>query len=416
MQSFSGYCGVTADGDEGDCLRGSQGSWTVGERLPDLEACTAACRSECPRCAFVSFSKKWSACDWFAQCRVDQLLNRVEGFKTVRVKDAAEVMDGAQAMVLESNRTLVLMVYHATANEHERDSAAGGKVPARANLRYFLKHGVQPALGNPRYKFVIANTGSVPIPSDWLPRRRHHTGDTFEVLNFNSSIGYEYANYKRSLVRLDALRSFSHFVLLPDSVRGPFLPSYVDPATWPDLLTSMLTPTIRLVGPSINCMYCHQDAKFCGEAGGGLHAQGFLIATDRVGVGLLMRHWRRPRDKVDSIMHNEVGGTPAIIKAGYNIAVLQRFWRNHDFRDKELTHAKCKLLTSHASGLGGSAQLGLPTCSGCQWGQSDLTPFEVMFAHRSIPGSHSHDYSEMAWQVEKLEAAASASALRWDSV
>ena len=45
-----------------------------------------------------------------------------------------------------------------------------------------------------------------------------------EALEFNSSHGYEFANYKRALVRLDAIRRFSRFILLPDSVRGPYLP------------------------------------------------------------------------------------------------------------------------------------------------------------------------------------------------
>ena len=67
-----------------------------------------------------------------------------------------------------------------------------------------------------------------------------------------------------------------------------------------------------------------------------LHVQGYMLAVDRVGLHTLLRHWRVPTGKGDSIMHNEVGATAQFLTAGYNVAVMQRFWRGHDFRDFEV--------------------------------------------------------------------------------
>ena len=383
-------------------MEGRVGSWVVGERLPDIVACAAAC-AECPRCAYISFSKQWNDCSWFHRCNPNVLetkpvKDQPNDFVTVRVKEATKFVK--RALEDHRNRTLIVMIHYAS-NVAVRKSSAGGTVSARDNVRHFIARGILPALQNPNYKFVLANTGPMPLSNEWLPRSPRGT-DALEVINFNSSWGFEFVNYKRTLLRLDAIRQFKYFVLLPDSVRGPYLPSYVPPATWPDLLTSMLTPTVKLVGPSINCMYCHHELSMCTQPGG-LHVQGYMLATDRVGLAILLRHWRRPHDKSDSIRHNEMGASPAIFSAGYNVAVLQHFWNGHDFLNAKLSEAKCKLITSHATGLGGKKSLGLPTCKGCQWGDADLTPLEVMFAHRSIPGAHAEVYSQMDDELSKLE-------------
>ena len=170
---------------------------------------------------------------------------------------------------------------------------------------------------------------------------------------------------------------FEYFVLIPDTVRGPFLPNYVRHDAWPDLLTSQLSATVKLVGPSINCHGCDREARRCRTA---LHSEGHLMATDRVGLRLLTDFWRRPGHKGDAIGHNEMGSTRVLLNAGYNVASLQLYWRGHDFRDSASTSRKCAVLRAHAPVDKG----GLVSCAGCYWNSTDLSPLEVLFVHRSI--------------------------------
>ena len=66
----------------------------------------------------------------------------------------------------------------------------------------------------------------------------------------------------------------------------------------------MLSETVKLVGPSINCNDCHKDFSRCRE---GVHTDGHLIAVDSVGVRILMKHWRRPSSKEQDCEYNESG-------------------------------------------------------------------------------------------------------------
>ena len=119
-----------------------------------------------------------------------------------------------------------------------------------------------------------------------------------------------------------------------------------------------------------------------------------------------LKHWRRPSSKEVAVEVNEVGGPPQLLAAGYNLAALQLFWRGHNFRDLRITQKKCALIASHARGWGRT--IGWPSCPGCHWGRTDLSPLEIMFVHWSLsPGfQHGavHDYSKMQHELTRLEA------------
>ena len=57
-----GHCGVTEVG--GDCVAGQHGAW---EGVLTLQACIARC-SRCPRCNYVSYSRKYDDCSWYHEC------------------------------------------------------------------------------------------------------------------------------------------------------------------------------------------------------------------------------------------------------------------------------------------------------------------------------------------------------------
>ena len=71
-----GSCGVTQEGDVGDCNRSTQGSfgWPGrSSRLADaVGACLHSC-SQCSRCRYVSVSARFSDCSWFSSCRLSQM-------------------------------------------------------------------------------------------------------------------------------------------------------------------------------------------------------------------------------------------------------------------------------------------------------------------------------------------------------
>ena len=141
-------------------------------------------------------------------------------------------------------------------------------------------------------------------------------------------------------------KDYSRFLLLSDVVRGPFLPSYVERASWPALFLSPLdNADTKLVGATVSCEGCATHAPACTRM---LHVESPVLGTDQIGLDLLLRRWRPWSTKWDEIYKNEVGGSIGIRSAGYNFAVHQRFWRHHDFRNATRTAAKCGALASRS--------------------------------------------------------------------
>lgn len=63
-------CGITQDGNAGDCAAGDAGSWNLGQRsswVAAAEQCLALC-SGCARCRFVSITLWASDCSWYSRC------------------------------------------------------------------------------------------------------------------------------------------------------------------------------------------------------------------------------------------------------------------------------------------------------------------------------------------------------------
>ena len=316
-----------------------------------------------------------------------------------------------------SPRTLVAFLYH------ESNHRQHGLAHQQTNLNYFVQHGVVPAMHNPRYHFSIVLTSPCLTPT--LPTGM---GGALTVHDLNGSHGFEFINFKRFLRTrwcggrqqhgcssqcvdgtadaaapvVDASQ-FDYFVLIPDTVRGPFLPNYVRSDTWPDLLTGLLTDRIKLVGPSINCHGCDHDIRRCRAT---LHSEGHLMATDRVGLRVLSNFWRRPAGKAEAIGRNEMGSTKVLLDAGYNLGSLQLLWKGHDFQDAAATQRKCALIRRQAIRDTG----GLVSCVGCHWNDTDLSPLEILFVHRSISYDKvrrrevgaTRAYTDMQYELSRL--------------
>ena len=279
------------------------------------------------------------------------------------------------------------------------------------NLRFFVRHGL---VDHHAYTYAFVTTAG-DLPSDLVLPSWARNSPRVQFDKLNGNVGFDFGNYRAYLtepcpsgrerckpVLRQRFQSFSHFILLPDTVRGPFLPSYVPLDRWPDLLTSMVNDEVKLVGTSVNCNSCHSSVAACRYS---LHVDGHLLATDRIGALTMMRGWHPTAHKGEADKM-EVEGTVEVRGAGYNIAVLQRFWRGHDFRDVLSTQAKCAQVLKYNHERATNATDRLPyyfpvggvSCKGCAWGV-DLAAYEVMFVHHWVSPRFEHGeaaaYSEM---------------------
>ncbi len=76
-------------------------------------------------------------------------------------------------------------------------------------------------------------------------------------------------------------KDYKYFIFINSSVRGPYLPAYIDSSTWTQAFTSQFTDTIKLVGSSINCEKTHWKGDTKGKTRHNAHVQSYAIATDR---------------------------------------------------------------------------------------------------------------------------------------
>jgi hypothetical protein len=89
-----GFCAVTDDNQPGDCQEGGQGPAQGSLPLPANMStswrlaggwCEEQCR-HCSRCRYVSLSRKFRDCSWFARCDLSRLLTSVPEFRTLKLQ------------------------------------------------------------------------------------------------------------------------------------------------------------------------------------------------------------------------------------------------------------------------------------------------------------------------------------------
>ncbi|EWC43768.1 hypothetical protein DRE_07333 [Drechslerella stenobrocha 248] len=187
------------------------------------------------------------------------------------------------------DRPLILYAYSETDN-------------ARENALFFIKHGLHDAAN---FIFILngENTIEEEIPNEAhiavIERKNecYDLGAYSEVLTANNN----------SLVN-----SHKRFILLNASIRGPFLPTWSNQC-WSEAYLNKVTDTIKLVGMSFNC-----------QAPRGPHVQSMILATDRVGIDILLNDviaghcysgW-------DDAVDGETNITQAIRQAGYHVTTF----------------------------------------------------------------------------------------------
>jgi len=231
-------------------------------------------------------------------------------------------------------RTLVLYAYY------EADAVA------RGNLEFFLHVGVGP-VAHPDVDYVIVVNGgtlTLDVPKHVIVMRRANE-------NFDAGA------YSHGLQEIPGatLGAYRYIILLNNSVRGPFIPTYLlasESFHWTQAFTVLITDQVKWAGSTINC-YLNP------------HVQTPIVVTDTVGLNIVLKSgvFEPSANFFETIVKWEVGSSKAILQAGYNIASLMTRYRGVDFRDKAFQRCNAEYnpaVTDFNDGL-------------------NLDPFEVVF-------------------------------------
>ncbi|KAI4197262.1 MAG: hypothetical protein LQ350_006035 [Teloschistes chrysophthalmus] len=199
--------------------------------------------------------------------------------------------------------TLILYAYHETEN-------------ARRNAEFFIDHGLHDAAD-----FLFIFNGNDTDLDTLLPT----DAPNIKVIRHENRC-YDVGAYGEALRDMgDSLKRYKRFILLNASIRGPFVPHW-SKECWSEAYLGRVTDTVKLVGMSFNC------APF------DRHVQSMILATDRVGLDILLD----PESKAFATCPNghkeavdvEIGITTAIKKAGYKVdAMMQEFQAQDTFAD-----------------------------------------------------------------------------------
>ena len=180
------------------------------------------------------------------------------------------------------------------------------------------------------------------------------------------NVGHDFGGWGEILLMDKLYEHYDYFVLLNGTCLGPFLPVYVK-QTWVELFTSMITNTVKLIGPTIN----HYQGK--------PHVQSYCMCTDRVGmqIGLDAGIFTvdEGQSKLQIIEGKEVGFSLKIMEAGYNIGCLLKAYDGVDFRKM----VGVSSLNLPFGSMNGTGNRHMDPCKDTGYYMINFHPYEVIF-------------------------------------
>ncbi|WIA10790.1 hypothetical protein OEZ85_010958 [Tetradesmus obliquus] len=230
------------------------------------------------------------------------------------------------------------------------------------NLEYFIKEAV---IGDTVADHVIIvqegpELERVPLPE--LPAHAKYVHHQNEC--------YDWGTYGWLLLRsgMVDISAYKFFFFVNSSVRGPYLPAYARGRMhWMSAFTSRLTGSVKLVGSTISCEGSPLHGQQKGRWRRNPHVQSYAVATDKVGLHLLIadrRVFACHKDRWDTIFYSELGSSKAILDAGFNIGCMMLRYQGVDWRDPGNWDCNARLTPTGEYGCDGTS----------------LDPLEVMFA------------------------------------
>lgn len=194
------------------------------------------------------------------------------------------------------------------------------------NLIFFAREGmVEDTFTD--YVIVINSNEPLVLPKLKVNNARYiyHKNECFDFGTF----GYVIHGMER-------IKKYKYYIFMNSSVRGPFLPAYVrGKIRWEDLFISRLTNEVKLVGPTINCEgAAKEDSR---EWRANPHVQSYAMATDAVGLDLMLRAnvFSCYNTISDTVFHAELGSSKAILDAGYEIDSFMTRYQGVKWSDKK---------------------------------------------------------------------------------
>lgn len=204
------------------------------------------------------------------------------------------------------------------------------------NVAYFMRHGIKE---NDGAHYLIAIEQDYYL--DTVELFPTHLPSNVEIVQTQVKC-YNWGTLGWVLKSRGDVGRYKKYVWLDSSVRGPFLPNYIEATglRWHQLLTGMIDETTKLVGGTISCsgikLNILHPTLFIP------HVQGYLVATDRKGLAVLMATDSPSgvlachQNYVPAVRFSEIGASEAILNAGYNIGSLMLKYRGVDWRDRHM--------------------------------------------------------------------------------
>lgn len=199
----------------------------------------------------------------------------------------------------------------------------------KLNLDFFLKNAIiQSNLYT--YLFIINDhICSLDIP----------TSDNILVLKKENS--YDLSSYKEALEFTG--KNFDYFVFLNSSCVGPFLPVY-ESTPWPELFTSQLNNTVKLIGPIAEIPKDNfgsksiEEHKFVKKEEAGVpFIHTYMFAVDIEGLLILEKYNAFNEEKITrfELVHiYERLITSSLLNEGFKVKCLLYKFKNVDLSDK----------------------------------------------------------------------------------
>ena len=146
-----------------------------------------------------------------------------------------------------------------------------------------------------------------------------------KVIN-RKNIGWDFGGWSDCLLSDDMYKKYDTFIFANSTVSGPFLPSGFS-GRWTDLYINGLKNNIKLFGSTINTM--RRPAT-------NAHIQSYIFSADREAVEYLIQceifsKTKYAIDFIDAVLNKEIAMSRMIIKRGWNIGSLMKYYNGVDF-------------------------------------------------------------------------------------
>lgn len=140
------------------------------------------------------------------------------------------------------------------------------------------------------------------------------------------NIGFDFGGWSDALLTNDLYKNYDSFIFVNSSVVGPFIKS----GRWTDVFLNAIAGNIKLVGSTIN------TCKKWADPQSHSHVQSYIFAMKRDTLDYLISvelfsNTKYPNTFIDTIFQKEIGMSRLVIKKGWNIGSLTKYYQGVDF-------------------------------------------------------------------------------------